>query len=119
MTTLITYMNKELIFLEKSQAQRLRKDMCVFSGKQFNTKHIHSEVSKQWFGSEYYEHQEDVTYDSHIIKELDMYVFTFNFTKDAQKALTDKKREFEQNAATYRKEQIEKCREELLSLIHI
>ena len=80
-------------FLRNQDVYNLRKNRCVFSGHEFETKVQSSGINERWVGSSYYERQIDVSTTVHLISDLDLYLFEFKLSTDAEKELNKRKRE--------------------------
>jgi len=90
----------ETVFLDENQVTGFRKNRCLFSNDEFRTKLVSSTVQEEDRGSEYCCYTETVARNHHLIQDLDLYVFNFDFTDDSREALSKKRKEFELNRLT-------------------
>jgi|SRR3989344_5229216 len=103
----------ETVFLDENQVTGFRKNRCLFSNDEFRTKLVSSTVQEEDRGSEYCCYTETVARNHHLIQDLDLYVFNFDFTDDSREALSKKRKEFEESVRIFRTEQANRLREHL------
>ena len=108
-------MYPDTTFLKDQAVGNFRKNRCIFSGHEFQTKLLDSKTGEEGRGSGYHQYDQTVTRRKHLISDLDLYVFGFEFTKDSSEQLKEAEAKTEVYLRTHKEQYAKSYRNQLES----